>query len=194
MPYYEYYSYSYFFFLFFFLFFILILFSYPVYSQKEIVPILSDATYAIKNNIGTLKRDDVNKSTFTDLKISEDEGIEIESNSLSVSYSPFYEEARKNFIGFFNLNLVTSKKNTLAFRVIDRHSDNITDATTLRQYNYGWKTLHTLGSNEKNNYNVNIPFNLPRNKKRNSKITVQISAVSDEDLNLSSATIYYSSY
>ena len=193
MRYYDYYSYSYLFYFFIFFLFILIIFSFPVYTKKSIVTGLSDTSYPISvdNNTKTLN-DNINKSVFQDLRITEDGD---EPNIIDISYNPVYTEANNRFMGFYCLTLVTKDSHSFAFRIVDKNKIKNSDENTLEKYNYGWSSLTTRSSTKDNHYSVNIPFLLPSNRK-GAKLTVQISHSGNinNSVSLYSSELYYISY
>lgn len=203
MPYYEYYSFSYYSYFFFILilFFFLILILFPDYTKKDIVPPLSDANYEIReDSIGDFKLNDINTSTFQNLIIND--GVASGTSAIDfgtsgpdeafLSYIPYYNEAHRRIIGFFELNIGTSLKRTLAFRAVDVNQN---PDPGLNNYNYGWTSLVTEQdtSGTTPNYRVVLPFNLPGYNSTNHNIRVQIAADTGNKtgLELSSAYLYY---
>ena len=190
MPYYEYYSFSYFF-LIILVFFFIIIILFPNYIKKDIVPPLSNATYTISNPIGTFDISNTNNSTFNDLVIQDDDdSLEFEGTAF-VSYIPYYEESHKRIIGFFELNISTSAKRDIAFRVVDI---NQSPSSNLSRYNYGWTSLSTEATQGSTPvYKVILPFNVPGFEEDNHDIRVQIAAAPGDsnNLELSSAYLYY---
>ena len=206
MAYYYYYNgyNSFFLFFLFFLFFILLLLIlFPNYTKKDIVPPLSDNNYKIQNTIGTYNLSNTELTNFEDLIIldgaeGDNDAIDFgasEGDKTEVSYIPYYSESHENMLGYFQLNIGTSFKNYLAFRVVDKNP--FPAPGTLGDYNYGWAALSTervsSSSNSKPIYPVIIPFNLPGYTNFNHRLVVQIAAHSGttSDLELSSAYLYY---
>jgi hypothetical protein len=202
---YYYYSYSFYsFFVFFLFFFLILIILFPNYTRKDIVPPLSDNNYPIDtdSSIGVYKLNDTEETTFKDIKIKdEDDSLQFGEATSDVSYVPYYIQTHKNLSGYFELNIGTSFKNYLAFRVLDRgiHSSGV---DKLSDYNYGWSALSTERAERapKPIYHVIVPFNIPAYEQYGHRLVVQIAGTSGSsynthpDLELSSCNLHYYSY
>jgi multidrug efflux pump subunit AcrB len=191
-------------FLLFLLILLIVLILLPKYTKKDLVPPLSDANYNIRTPTpaAIFSTTNSNATTFEDLVFEDGTSSGTSAidfggdaiDSSTISYVPYYSEAHKRLIGYFDLNIGTSVTNTLAFRAVDKNSAG---GNTLASYNRGWTTLNTPDMRQSYSntpiYNVKVPFNIPGNNNDIHKLTVQISRTNNSlnELELSSSYLYY---